>query len=421
MDRTPKIVHNNTNDIVNDCSTSDSPADTSTSTTVPTGHNIELKLARWRKRISSSSAAELKTEEFDFYSPLPRARLSAPASISTSIISQSKDDHHDPPDSGATNMTHDDLTLTQITDISESTIQDFETTSKTSVKDLPTTDQSTMNSTYSDDLTSLKQIVAWLCDRIEPLIPLQDTINEINTNLKNINNFIPKYEQRLSSIEEQLQSMKQNTPDFTQQHYDAIQREYEEDTITPQQPTAFPFESDIRKKIHELDERVIECEQYSRRENLVLSGIPDSVSQTNLQSKVLEILAAAGFRELRPDDISACHRLAKPRNSRYPARVIVRFLSRKPVDFCISNRERVQNDIKTNLNLNIRIFENLCKANEEALRICKWLQENGAIHDHFIRNGFVKIVKTAGGRPVKVRHPEFLRDKFDNVPDFSNR
>ena len=68
--------------------------------------------------------------------------------------------------------------------------------------------------------------------------------------------------------------------------------------------------------------------------------------------------------------------------------------------------------------MNIRIFENLCKANEEALRICKWLQENEVIHDHFIRNGFVKIVKTAGGRPLKVRHPEYLRDKFDNIPDF---
>ncbi|MDP7403845.1 MAG: hypothetical protein QF782_00245 [Porticoccaceae bacterium] len=142
------------------------------------------------------------------------------------------------------------------------------------------------------------------------------------------------------------------------------------------------------------------------------------MAQKDLQAKVLEILAAAGFN-LNPDDIQACHRLAKPRNSRFPARVIIRFISRKIVDFCLSNRDRVQRDVMDKLNLNIRVFENLCKANEEALRICKFLKENGTIYDHFIRNGFVKIVKQAGGRPLKVRHPEFLKDKFvDFLTDF---
>ena len=409
MDKTPKVVDlNNTNDILDDFTTSHSSANAGMSTTSPSNlsvHDLELKLARWRKRILSSSAADPETKEFDFYSPLPKRNLSAPASIST-FAPQST--NQDPSDS---NNTREDLTLTH-----QSTLHELETTPKSSVKASLTTES--MNSTFNDELTSLKQIVAWLCDKVEPLIPLKDTITDINTNLKNINQFLPKYEERFTSIEDQLKSLKQCTSDFTQQRYDEIQREYEDDTITYQQPPDSTFERDIRKKIHELDERVIECEQYSRRENLVLSGIPESVSQSNLESTVLEILSAAGFRDLGPDDISACHRLAKPRNSRYPARVIVRFLSRKPVDFCLNNRKKVQNDIKSNLNMNIRIFENLCKANEEALRICKWLQENEAIHDHFIRNGYVKIVKTAGGRPFKVRHPEFLRDKFDNIPDF---
>ena len=409
MDKTPKVVDlNNTNDILDDFTTSHSSANAGMSTTSPSNlsvHDLELKLARWRKRILSSSAADPETKEFDFYSPLPKRNLSAPASIST-FAPQST--NQDPSDS---NNTREDLTLTH-----QSTLHELETTPKSSVKASLTTES--MNSTFNDELTSLKQIVAWLCDKVEPLIPLKDTITDINTNLKNINQFLPKYEERFTSIEDQLKSLKQCTSDFTQQRYDEIQREYEDDTNTYQQPPDSTFERDIRKKILELDERVIECEQYSRRENLVLSGIPESVSQSNLESTVLEILSAAGFRELGPDDISACHRLAKPRNSRYPARVIVRFLSRKPVDFCLNNRKKVQNDIKSNLNMNIRIFENLCKANEEALRICKWLQENEAIHDHFIRNGYVKIVKTAGGRPFKVRHPEFLRDKFDNIPDF---
>ena len=119
---------------------------------------------------------------------------------------------------------------------------------------------------------------------------------------------------------------------------------------------------------------------------------------------------------LHHSDTPLHHRLGKPRNARYPARVIVRFLSRKIADFCLANRDRIQKDVKSALNLNIRIYENLSKLNEESLHMCKWLQENGYIHDHFLRNGFVKIVCRAGERPLKVHHPEFLRNKFVDMP-----
>ena len=299
------------------------------------------------------------------------------------------------------------------------------------------TDQTGRSSSIDieEDLLKINKILSWLCNKVEPLLPLTDNITLFNDNIIKSNNLLADQQKIISNLQEQLQgqqtnitnlqdqlnTIKQYIPNFTQQHYDNIQNEYEEVDPSINRNNIFnnnstnPPNDEFIEKLYELDKRIIECEQYSRRENLIISGIPDSVAQKDLQSKVLEILGAASL-QLRPDDIQACHRLAKPRNSRYPARVIVRFLSRKIVDFCLTNRERVQNEIRQSLNINIKVFENLCKANEEALRMCNWLKENEFIHDHFVRNGYMKIVIQAGGRPIKVHHPEYLRDKFTDIP-----
>ena len=41
---------------------------------------------------------------------------------------------------------------------------------------------------------------------------------------------------------------------------------------------------------------MIESEQYSRRENLIISGIPESIKQERLELKVLEILETIDCR-----------------------------------------------------------------------------------------------------------------------------
>ena len=148
----------------------------------------------------------------------------------------------------------------------------------------------------------------------------------------------------------------------------------------------------------------------------MISGIPDAIDQKHLQSKVIQILSTIDLHVV-PDDISACHRLYNPPDSQYPARVVVRFLNRKIVNFCIEHRKELQQGASRHLRLNIRIFESLCAKNEESLRICKWLNQEGKIHDHYLRNGFVKIVMEENGRPQKVKHPEILRRKFDPIPE----
>ena len=164
---------------------------------------------------------------------------------------------------------------------------------------------------------------------------------------------------------------------------------------------------------YDLDCRVIECEQYPRRENLIISGIPACVQQNELESTVINIVQELGFN-IGPRDVSACHRLGRGRNG-FPPRVIVRFVNRKIVDFCLSNKKRLS-ELRGVLRMNIRFFESLCGSNEESLKLCNKLKESGDIHNFFIRNGFLKVVVEEGDNPWRIRHPNVLRNEF-SIPE----
>ena len=131
---------------------------------------------------------------------------------------------------------------------------------------------------------------------------------------------------------------------------------------------------------------------------------------------MIEILGLIGVYVI-PDDIAACHRLSGRSNTGYPAKVIVRFCNRKVVNFCLDHQEDLQQQARRYLRLNLRFNESLCSKNEESLRICKWLLKEKKIFDYYLRNGFVKVVKTEGENPHKIVHPHILRRQFGNIPN----
>ena len=74
---------------------------------------------------------------------------------------------------------------------------------------------------------------------------------------------------------------------------------------------------------------------YSRRDNIEIIGIPDSVSNHDLEYTVIDILKTMNI-EVTSYEIAGCHRLRKERNSRFTP-VIVRFTNRKIVFNCLRN------------------------------------------------------------------------------------
>ena len=126
---------------------------------------------------------------------------------------------------------------------------------------------------------------------------------------------------------------------------------------------------------------------------------------------MLEILQSIGVK-VTHYEVIGCHRLNKSKKSKYPAKTIIRFTNRKVVEFCISNRDRLL-EVKNVIKMNLRFHENLCQSNEKVYNWCSELKRYNIIHDFFTRNGFVKIIIDKGDRPIKIRHPDELYDKFD--------
>ena len=96
-------------------------------------------------------------------------------------------------------------------------------------------------------------------------------------------------------------------------------------------------EHNIMKNVNEkLEEKIVylekdqgEGEQYSRRNNIEISGIPNRISDEDLENAIISICKDSGV-EIDPRDVEGCHRLSLSRNSRgQDKRVIVKFVNRK--------------------------------------------------------------------------------------------
>ena len=89
----------------------------------------------------------------------------------------------------------------------------------------------------------------------------------------------------------------------------------------------------LRKKVNVLENKVLTLEsernlleQYRRRNNIEITGIPDNVSDQVLEEKVVDILNEISD-DVSPKDIEACHRVGVSKNN--SKKTIVRFINRE--------------------------------------------------------------------------------------------
>ena len=88
-----------------------------------------------------------------------------------------------------------------------------------------------------------------------------------------------------------------------------------------------------QKKVNVLENKVLtlesehnSLEQYGRRNNIQITGIPNNVPDQNLEEKVVDILNEISV-DVSPKDIEACHRVGVSKNN--SKKTIVRFINRK--------------------------------------------------------------------------------------------
>ena len=266
-----------------------------------------------------------------------------------------------------------------------------------------------------------------LCENLQVSIDdkvLDATQGQLSYLENKVDCFKVDFMKELETTKEQNRLLQEKLDSYILQESERNERMMECFNTPPNVPNCLidlqPLKDELEKKLLDLDVRLVECEQYSRRESLVISGIPETVNQNQLEQKVIDILSYIGLN-IVPKEISACHRLFKPPGSRFPAKVIVRFCNRKVVNYCLYYRDDMQQKAYEHLGLNLRFFESLCSKNDESLRICKRLKSERKISDYYIRNGFVKVVVRENGRPEKIKHPDILRQRFDIPCDLSQR
>ena len=64
----------------------------------------------------------------------------------------------------------------------------------------------------------------------------------------------------------------------------------------------------LEEKVAKLDKAQVMSEQYTRRNNIELAGIPNSIRDNDLEETIINICKEHGIG-LLPMDIEACHRL----------------------------------------------------------------------------------------------------------------
>lgn len=170
---------------------------------------------------------------------------------------------------------------------------------------------------------------------------------------------------------------------------------------------------EIFDELYRIDSEVIKTNQYNRRQNLIIEGIPDKVPQHALQDICIDVVTKLGFFITRYE-VVGCHRLRKSSAAApgSPAPTIIRFNNRKIAEFCMRNRYHLP-QIQAPWKLTFR--EDLCTSNEKVLQECIKLKENGVISHFITSNGFVKIFEKKGAKPSKISHPADLETLF---PDF---
>ena len=78
---------------------------------------------------------------------------------------------------------------------------------------------------------------------------------------------------------------------------------------------------ELQKKIKKLESQSYQDNQYTRRDCIEIAGIPDSVSQTDLEYIAIKILSLLEINVV-PNDVQACHRLKS-------GSTIVKFVNRQ--------------------------------------------------------------------------------------------
>ena len=155
-------------------------------------------------------------------------------------------------------------------------------------------------------------------------------------------------------------------------------------TVTLLQNKNFILEklvTNLSKKNEENNQYIINQDIYSRRNNIEICNVPESVE--NLENYVLKLLKSIGL-DIRSYDLVAVHRMG--RRTHTSRNVIVRFLNRKDAFSAIKLRYKLNSIPQYK---KVFVTENLCPTNKKIYNALYKLKKSKIIHAVWSYNGCI--------------------------------
>lgn len=148
----------------------------------------------------------------------------------------------------------------------------------------------------------------------------------------------------------------------------------------------------LRERIHNLETRVEDLEQYSRRTCLKVSGVPED-KEEDTDKIILNIANDIGVN-LKPEEINRSHRLPNSKN-RSPRDIVVRLTTYNKRLALIKARKQLR---KPNMKQSVFINEHLTKQRGDLAYNARQLKRKGTIHDTWTRDGKIFVKGTIKGQ-----------------------
>ena len=165
--------------------------------------------------------------------------------------------------------------------------------------------------------------------------------------------------------------------------------------------------SDLKAKIHNQSLYMEQIETYSKQENLIIHGLPSTVSEavnasqqssedevrvahessTTTEFTFLNFCSTKLGLNIKPADISICHRLKKKDNMQYPP-VIVRFTNRKAREAVLASKKKLRSSSgESRVFINEHLTRNTSKIHATARRLVR----EGRLQQAWTHHGRVVI------------------------------
>ena len=166
----------------------------------------------------------------------------------------------------------------------------------------------------------------------------------------------------------------------------------------------------LKEKVVSLERQTSSNSQYSRRECLELSGIPETIENKDLERTVLGIFEKLDVM-VDPNNAEDCHWI---KSSKGPKKVIVKLSRRKDANKIRLLKKGLKGMNLSSLGINSTVYINdsLCTYYKMLWDKCRKLLLNKYIYSFWVTNGTFKLKTVENGRVYAITHRKDLVELF---------